>query len=331
MSVIFTPMFEEIAKYVIENHEGIKNSTEDELVHEFYKLLDLPVKKSSIGMGPSIGPVIGNISSGLGTSRQSKVVKKDAPDFIWMSFEKYIEEKEKGMKICSHTASRSINKDKVCGARVDNPTSEDFKSWRCQKHAKGGPESGSISRLMKTPVNGIDPKIAVRGTNIPSPTTGISGLPPPPFTKPAMPSVLGGLSGLPPPILKTPSPASISTPPLPPVMQKMPPPPPVPSPVPVKPVEPEPVAETNSLVKVEGLKDNHYLATHSSLNSILFKYDGSGISAIGKLYNYNGKSVSADYMESLSELSLLEKQNLERMNIKYEFEKVVTGFKLPTF
>lgn len=345
MSIVLSPMIQTFSKYIIDNYDSLNNTTEDELVHEFYKLLDLPSKitQPTVGMGMNnFGPnlsSIGGIPSGFGPlpgiqgkasiSRKSKSSKKDAPESLWLTVQDYMAQIASNAHICGYYCNRGDNKEKVCAAAVSDYSSSDHRKWRCVTCMDKKAGSGDISKKIKNPIEGINPGRAVPGVNIP-----------PEFPLPQAPPSFSGfpnMNGMPNPMsfgmAKATPPSMSGLPPLPMHMGGL---PSMKIPSPIKPLTPvpEPANQSLNLTSVSGLQNGHYMASNSNLKDVLFKVftdeEGSNSAlAIGKVATMSDEGVPSDYMVSLKDLSSDEQRNLVSYGISYKYEKFMPAMSMP--
>lgn len=128
------------AKWVVDNKDSIAESTEDELLSEFMRLIDAPrVPTPTIGMS-GLAPVL-NAAAGFGqinTAAKAPVKRtrtvKDAPEPLWITIEDYLTRKENGDKICTFVCEKSADENKkgrVCAATVEDTSDPDPFNWKC--------------------------------------------------------------------------------------------------------------------------------------------------------------------------------------------------------
>jgi hypothetical protein len=294
-----------IAKYVVENYSNIGESTEDELISEFRKLVD--VKPPTVGAPGIMGmaPDINKSKEGVKRTRTTKEEKS-----VWSTVEEFLAKTKDGEKLCSYYSTRASgdNKNKVCCNPVINPTCEKYNDWRCQTHKD---KKSTIDKMInKDSGLNIDKSSIVPSLNAPNVT-----LPP------MLPPMMGPVSSAVPPPLPPSIPGMMAPKPSTP---KVPVAPVISSPVRVPkiatpPKEPEPVVETPEqldLARVAGLDNKHLMAKNASLSGMVFEYDTTsstpGIYLIGKLNITYADAAPADYMDKLTPLSADEQKILSK-------------------
>ena len=328
-----------LAKYVVENYDSLKETTEDELTDVFIERMNIPrptVSAPSMPIG--MAGLTPNIGSGMPpgfslnikeTTPRKRTVKKDAPVQVWLDQEQYESEIRKGSKICGYVFSRSkLNKDKFCGARVDDATHSDEREWRCVTCAG---KKGDIMKKIPKPINGISPDKVFPGLSTPG--TPHNVLPIPSIPLPQMPPPMSNLPKMPPPIpvpsLPTGPAIGIPSFAIPSIPKAI-------TPPPVKEPEPEPEPDTSiSVTKLHpGLSDGQYFADNADTAGIIFKVDPveKALVAIGKYANEIPETMPSGYMDSVVELSSQEQAIVARYNLKYKFHKapVLPNLVLPS-
>jgi hypothetical protein len=311
-----------IAKYVVDNYTNISESTEDELIAEFRKLVDVkpPVvgATSIMGMAPDINKTKETVKRTRATPKEEKS--------MWSTVDEFLAKTKEGEKVCSYYSTRGgDNKNKVCCNTAVNMTSEKYTEWRCTIHKD---KKSTIDKVvnkdsgLNIDKSGIVPNLNAPKVNLPPMVPPMMG----PIT--GAPSVIPPLpQGIPMMNIKSSSPRA----PMPVVNSS-----PVKIPkVPTPPKEPEPVEVTENLelVRVTGLDSKHLMAKNASLSGMVFEYDTAsanpGIYLIGKLDIVYSDSAPADYMSKINPLSSDEQKVLSKFPHINGYKPVAPKIALP--
>jgi hypothetical protein len=315
-----------IAKYVVDNYSNISESTEDELINEFRKLVDVkaptPGAVGIMGMAPDINKTKEPVKRTRVTTKEDKSV--------WSSVEDFVAKTKEGEKLCSYYSNRATgeNKNKVCCNPAVNVTSEYLVDWRCATHKD---KKSSIDKVINSKDTGlsIDKNNIIPNLNVPK--VPLPGMPPPLLS---MGHINGstGIPPVPPNILgvKTGSP-KLPPPPLPmaPVSSPVKIPPKIPSP-PKEPVVEEVKPESLELTRMVGLDAKHLIAKNEALNGFVFEYNpasgDTGIYVIGKFNTtFADNTAPATYMSNIENLSADEQKVLTRFPHVTSYKPIVTA------
>ena len=326
------------AKYFVENYEELKDVSQDDMVENLRKVLDLPKPTTASGV-MGLAPNLSNATASTPKegAKRTRTAKKPAEDLgLWITVEEYSAKTKDGEKLCAYYPNRGTDekkKHKVCCAPVSDTANADYLEWRCDVH-KGN--SGNIKKVInvKGPLQGIDktqviPGMTVPGAGMPPLPVGLGAIngsmPTPPL--PPMPGALPKpnltpprIPGLPPmPVAlpmkapempKIPSPAKM--PELPPPVAK----PPTPK-VEVPPV----VVKQPSLARVAGMKDIHLIANDSELKNMLLEIDTSSgaavIFAIGKFNGETPNPAPGNYLDMIVPLTQEEQSTAAMFSMGY--------------
>lgn len=316
-------MVEPFAKYVVENHSALSETTEEELAHTFREMMSFEKPPASpvmqvggmTGMGPSLA---GGLPAGFGNIREvtpkkpKTIVKKDAPAQVWLSVDEYKKYIKEGAKICGYCSSRAKeHKDMVCGAVCENTSQKDERDWRCVTCKD---KKGDIYKKIPNPINGINPDKVFSNIHVP-------GSPSVPSLQPTLPPAPPSLSAFPNLNSLMPKP-SIPTIPSIPAMPSIPNLPSIPSipmapvPIPQPVVEPEPESQISITKRHAGLGAQHLLADNADIANVLLKLDSSSgtqvLMAVGKFSGSVPNPAPSNYLSLLTELDESDKAVVNR-------------------
>jgi hypothetical protein len=336
----YSAFIKPVAEYVISNPEHSKDV--NGLIEELRKAINLPEVATTVPSRASkpnitVAPpnVMGSLplpSASTPTDSPNKKTrgkkKEEAPIQVFCDYEKYVEMTNNGAIICAYAPTSGDKKDKVCAANLDKNEDEKAKTLYERRCSSCKDKKGNIAKLAgaKSNTTGVLPKTSdlpnIGNLNLPSNLASIlPGLgtimnksapvnPTVPIVTavPTIPSILGNTiaSEVPVTTIKPPTPL-----PTPPVITK------IASPKPTSP-EPEPLQLKHNAI-LNGNK--HYLAANPipQIKNIVFHYDGSAVSAIGKLpYDVDG-NIPSTYECDVIELNIEEQKIVSRFRANYKY------------